>query len=241
MKTATFSSKMAEYEISLHLIPAKIADDKHNKTQYVTLELPTKRGATASGETIAKYRKSIRTFEDGSPQEFVDVSQAFAEVWRQSSIDLPQDRMNILRMVFLGSAFDTLYTAVAESQGDGQLTNEDVTNGLEELAREVFPTKALENQKRWIEHELKKPWALTTRQTASALQRINLALPIFPDATAADKYDDTKMLEILEWMVPKDWRMAFDKKGYTPSSGDKKKFIEECEILEREQNKRGSK
>ena len=84
-------------------------------------------------------------------------------------------------------------------------------------------------------HGMKLPKSMTIRATVSALQKINMALPVFPDATDEDRFSDNEILNILEFMVPPAWRTAFDKKGYIPATCDRKRFIEECEILDIEE------
>jgi hypothetical protein len=80
---------------------------------------------------------------------------------------------------------------------------------------------------------MKKPKELSFRKTAAAVGRLNNSLPLFPSATAADKFSDDEIVELLEWSIPQAWRTKFDLDGYIPTEHTKARLITECEILER--------
>ena len=67
----------------------------------------------------------------------------------------------------------------------------------------------------------------------TALTKMNNALPYFPGATVADKFNEEELLQTMECMVPNEFHQKFDEKGYIPTDHDGKHFIEECEIVER--------
>ena len=115
------------------------------------------------------------------------------------------------------------------------LTTDHVQTRLDAVAVDVFPHRALFFQKRWMQNGMKKPRSMTTRQTVAAIVKINNALPIFPGAQESDKFSESELLQIVEWMVPHEFRAKFDEKGYIPSDHDRKRFILESEILERSQ------
>ena len=74
---------------------------------------------------------------------------------------------------------------------------------------------------------------LTTRQMAASINRLNNALPFFPNATEASKFSDVELIGLLEWSLPVTWRAKFDLDGYIPTSHSKAKLIEACEAIER--------
>ena len=106
---------------------------------------------------------------------------------------------------------------------------------LNAVAQEVFPHRALEIQKLWMSRGMKKPFKLSTRKTAAAITRLNNALPLFPGGTEADKFKEKEVVQLLEWCLPASWRAKFDLDGYIPSLESKKKLIESCEAIERNQ------
>jgi hypothetical protein len=116
------------------------------------------------------------------------------------------------------------------------LTPEMVQTALDSVTRIVFPHRALEIQKLWMQRGMKKPFSLSTRKMAAAITRINNALPLFPEATEASKFSPTELVALLEWSLPLDWRRKFDLEGYIPTHDSKAKLIEKCEAIERSQD-----
>jgi hypothetical protein len=68
---------------------------------------------------------------------------------------------------------------------------------------------------------------------ASAISRLNQALPLFPNGTIEDKFNNHKIIGLLEWALPPPWRTKFNMDGYTPSEGSKQQLILACEATER--------
>ena len=216
-------------------------DDKDaEEDRYITVELKCKAGTTST--SAPSYKKKIKVFESGTPREYVDVREAIEEIWKQNGVTRATDQVNTVRMLVRGDSF-TLFesyiteeTAPSEANPDGlDLTTDMVKKGLEAVATDVFPHRALFFQKRWMEREMKKPRALTTRQTFAALVKINNALPLFPGGTDTSKYSDDELLKIMEFMLPKEFIAKFDEKGYIPADHDKNRLIKEAEIVERHQ------
>ena len=128
------------------------------------------------------------------------------------------------------------YVEEARGEAGRELTREHIDGGLNAVAVEVFPHRALFFQKRWMQSGMRKPRSMTTRQTVAAIGRINNALPLFPGAHESDKFTEDELLQIIEWMVPQEFRTKFEEKGYIPSDFDRKQFLEEAEIIEQAQS-----
>ena len=144
-------------------------------------------------------------------------------------------------MVLKGESYRMYESRVAELMEETATnapTNEFVQAGLDAVAVDVFPHRALFFQKRWMQNGMKKPRSMTTRQTVAAIVKINNALPNFPGSQESDKFSESELLQIVEWMVPHEFRAKFDEKGYIPSDHDRKRFILESEIVERSQELR---
>ena len=166
---------------ALSLIEETPVEDEKNKARFITIELKCRAGATSA--SAVSYKKHIRLFEVGSPQEFVDVSRAIEEVWTQNNITAPADKVNIVRMVVKGESFTTFEDSISIQQGEGDLTNEMVEKAMDAVAEATFPHRALFHQKRWMQNGMKKPRALSSRQAVAALTKMNNALPYFPGAS----------------------------------------------------------
>ena len=242
---APFSSKTSqdlESKASIFLVREPTPSSADEPQRFCEMQLMCKAGAKAAD--AQKYKKKFRMFEDGSPQDYIDAREGIAEIWKQNGVFVPEDRVAIVNMLIVGGSQVTFESSLADQQADPTalgnqlaLTREMVDKALAAVALDVFRDRALFYQKRWIEHSMKKPINLSTRRMVAAFTKMNEALGYFPGATAASKYSDADKLERMEWAVPQFFRDAFEKKGYVPSDHNMKRFIEECEIIERQQNK----
>jgi hypothetical protein len=86
----------------------------------------------------------------------------------------------------------------------------------------VFPHRALEIQRLWMNRGMRKPYDLTTRKTVAAITRMNNATPLFPGGTEASKFSNAELIGLLEWSLPPSWRSKFDLDGYIPTFLDTK-------------------
>jgi len=66
----------------LPLVPEVVAMSEENKSSFITMELKTRK----DGPAKSMYKKYIKRFEDGSPQEWIDLLRDLEEVWHQNSI-----------------------------------------------------------------------------------------------------------------------------------------------------------
>ena len=54
----------------LPLVPVKLSTTEEDKSKFVTFELKARVGAPANS---TKYKKYVRKFEEGTPQEWIDL------------------------------------------------------------------------------------------------------------------------------------------------------------------------
>ena len=73
---------------------------------------------------------------------------------------------------------------------------------LNAVASTVFPHRALEIQKLWMNRRMFKPVELTTRQTSAAINRLNNSLPLFPGGSETLKFTEIEIVGLLEWSLP---------------------------------------
>jgi hypothetical protein len=72
-------------------LPLKISEDKklplkisEDKSKFTTFELKVR-----AGQPAEKY---VRVFEEGSPQQWIDLAQDLRKIWAQNSINRVTDR-----------------------------------------------------------------------------------------------------------------------------------------------------
>ena len=230
------SNQGGAFKPVLALIPEVMDTQEDNKSKFISLDVRTRAGAPAANNS---YKKYVRIFEEGSPQQWILLVGEIRLIWGQNSTNGPSDRAATMKAVLKGKSLTAFEAALEDAcnnpDGDAQLplTVAHIDEAIAAVAETVFPHRALELQCLWMQRYMKKPGGLSTRKTASAISRINNLLPLFPGGTPESKYDDADLLVMLEWSLPAAWRKTFDLKGYVPTLEDKNKLIRECEMIER--------
>ena len=144
---APFSSKFSqdlESKASIFLVPEPTPSSSDEPQRFCEMQLMCKAGATAAD--AHQYKRKFRMFEDGSPQDYIDAREGIAEIWKQNSVFVPEDRVAIVNMLIVGSSQVTFESSVADQQADPTactqlaLTREMVDKALLEVALGVFRT-----------------------------------------------------------------------------------------------------
>jgi hypothetical protein len=230
--------KMSYLVPSLTLVE-EVPEDAHS-TEGISYLLKQRANSTAASATT--YKMYVHRFDEGTVQQWIILRGKLDEIWTQNAVTGPTDQLATVRSILRGESLTCLNAHIQENstatnaQGviaNVPLTNAGVLEGLHAVAETVFPFRALSNQKLWMRRGMKKPKELSFRKTAAAVGRLNNSLPLFPSATAADKFSDEELVELLEWSIPQAWRTKFDLDGYIPTEHTKARLITECEILER--------
>jgi hypothetical protein len=221
----------------LPLVPPKIsAEDLKDKTKFVTFDLKVRAGGNAASPS---YKKSMKTFDEGGPQEWIDVLQGLKEIWLQNSVTGPTDRAATVMAILKGDSRSNFETALEDARmhpGGGAplvMTNNMIDTSLLAVTNVVFPFRALELQKQWMNRSMKKPYDLSARSTKNAIARLNNTLPLFPLGTEASKFSDAELIGLFEFSLPQRWRNIMDAKGFVPSLGTMAELVTECECIER--------
>ena len=193
----------------LPLIPDKLPTEKEDKSKFVTFELKTQ---VDQPETAMKYKKSVRKFEEGTAQQWIDLLQDLKEIWRQNGISEGSDQAATVRSLIKGESTTSFEAALEERRGLNEageelpISEENVKDALEAVSSTVFPHRALEIQKLWMNRKMYKPVELTARQTAAAITRLNNSLPVLPGGSLSSKFTDNQIVELFEWSLPPTWR-----------------------------------
>jgi hypothetical protein len=98
------------------LLPTKLSSDElKDKAAYITFMLQVSKG---SGPGTSTYRKSIRNFEEGDPQQWMEVITGLREIWAQNLITKPTDMSNTTMAILKGDSLTSYETAM-----EGNRTN----------------------------------------------------------------------------------------------------------------------
>jgi hypothetical protein len=242
-KRTTFSRNGGKLKPSplqpvLPLLPEVLPTKDQDKAKFISFELKSRAGQPAGSTT---YKKFVRVFEEGTPQQWIDLIRDVEEIWTQNTVNGPTDRTSTIRALLKGESLTAFDTALEDVRVDPDpnvqalvpLTVDHIGQAMDNVATAVFPHRALEIQKLWMNRGMRKPYDLSTRKTAAAITKINNSLPLFPLGNQDSKFSDQELVGLLEWSLPAHWRKKFDLDGYIPTLGTKAKLISECEAIER--------
>jgi hypothetical protein len=220
--------------IFLHTPPK---DEKAESGSFVQFTLKVRANGNSTSQT---YKKKVERFYAGTPTEWIELQENLEEIWTQNNVTTPADLEANVKALLRHDSL-TSFEAYIEEQllpavvggRPNALTNEMIEKGLDSVAKEVFPYRALEIQKLWMRRSIRKPKDMSTRKMAASLTRMNTKLSRFPGATENDLFSASELLEIIEWSLPPKWQAKFDLAGYVPSAFDRARLVTECEALER--------
>eukprot|EP00957_Ditylum_brightwellii_P055049 4172692-Ditylum_brightwellii.AAC.1 len=76
----------------------------------------------------------------------------------------------------------------------------------------VFPKKAYKTQKKYLRN-IRKPWALGSREWVLQMIKLNNYLESFPvpDRVTAEKISREEFVDVLEDGIPYQWKLEFEK------------------------------
>jgi methylmalonyl-CoA mutase N-terminal domain/subunit len=160
----------------LPLIPYKNSSVKEDKGRYIAFELKTRVGHASDA---TKYKKLVTKFEC-SP-----------------------DRASTVRALIRGESAVEFETALQDvrltTEGETvPISTDYVQEALKAVTETVFPHRAMETRRLWMNRKMFKPVELTTRQIAASISRLNNSLPFFPNATESSKFLEVELIGLLE-------------------------------------------
>jgi hypothetical protein len=139
----------------LPLVPKTLPTKEQDKSKFISFELKSRAGQPAGSTT---YKKFVRVFKEGMPQQWINLIHDLEEIWTQNSVNGPTDRVLTIRNLLEGeslTAFDKALEDVRvdpdpDEQAPLQLTLEHIIDSMDQVADTVFPHRALEIQKLWM-------------------------------------------------------------------------------------------
>jgi hypothetical protein len=189
--------------------------------------------------TATMYKKYVRKFEEGTPQMWIDLIRDITEIWTQNSMTGGMDRASTVRALIRGESLTVVEAALQTARTGGAdkveaaIMQEHVMTSMDAVTATVFPHRALQTQRLWMNRSMYKPRAMTMRIISAAIGCINNALLLFPTGTDASKFPETELVGPLEWSLLPQWQEQFDLKGYIPTSYECSRLVAECMAIER--------
>jgi hypothetical protein len=106
---------------------------------------------------------------------------------------------------------------------------------LKSTIKMVCPYKALEKQKRFMRHKMRKPADMKIRIFVNHLHRINFdEIPQLPPFVTGQELSNNELLDIILFGIPKSWVKEMDKQDFDPHEreDDIQVVIQFCEHME---------
>jgi hypothetical protein len=183
----------------LPLVLETLPTKEQDKSKFISFELKSRAGQPAGSTT---YKKFVRVFEEGTPQQWINLIHDLEEIWTQNSVNGPTNCVLMIRALLKGESLTAFNKALEDARVDPdpnvqaplQLTLEQIVDSMDQVADTVFPHRALETQKLWMNRGMRKPFKMTTRKTAAAITKINNSLPLFPLGTIENWLDSSSGL-----------------------------------------------
>jgi hypothetical protein len=227
----------------LPLIPEVLPMKYQDKAKFILFELKSHAGQPAG---LTTYKKLVRVFEEGMPQQWIDLICDIEEIWTQNSINGPLDRTSTICALLKGESLTAFDTALEDVWVDPDpnvqalvpLTVDHIGQAMDNVATAVFPHCALEIQKLWMNRGMRKPYDLSTCKTAAAITKINNSLPLFPLGNQKSKFTDQELVGLLEWsLFPVVGGRSLTKMGTSlPLARRPKAKISKCKAIERHES-----
>eukprot|EP00957_Ditylum_brightwellii_P185941 14155826-Ditylum_brightwellii.AAC.2 len=105
---------------------------------------------------------------------------------------------------------------------------------LDDLAKHVFPKKAGQIQKCYMQRNIRHGKDNTVKEWVAQVQELKGYLKEFPDhnRNPTQPLNEDELLDILEFGVPSSWRREFTAQGFNPVDQGLRKSVEFCARLE---------
>ena len=142
-----------------------------------------------------------------------------------------EQKFPFFKQMLQGDALSAFEGAQLQEQN---LTEEHFTYCVNKLKEHCIPEQALQEQKKWMRRQMRKPRDLPIRAYTGRVREINGYLPAFPPAfNDSQKMDDAELLETLEASIPSSWVKHMVMQGFDATTHTTSEFIEFCERIER--------
>jgi hypothetical protein len=95
----------------LPLLPEVLPTKDQDKAKFISFKLKSRAGQPAGSTT---YKKFVRVFEEGTPQQWIDLILNVEEIWTQSTVNGPTDRTSTIRAHLKGESLTAFNTALED-------------------------------------------------------------------------------------------------------------------------------
>ena len=199
-----------------------------NKGEYVVLKCRT----DPTDETSSSYDLPIPYFSTGTPEEWLRFVRNLSKVYVGQNLTTGPQQYACIRRLLDGNAL-TVFELSAAELGNPTVLNAEAL--IKDLRDQLFPQRALQQQKRYMRRSLRKPRNMSIRVYVNRVLELNDQLVSYPGT--GDNIDGTKLpedeiLDLLEFGIPNTWQKAMLLQDFDPQVHTVNDFVQFCERLE---------
>jgi hypothetical protein len=175
------------------------------------------------------YSMPVRYFDNGTPEEWLMFQKALSKVLIGQNITTGPPTYGMARRLMEGAALSKLDESALLHGAETLVHYEEV---MRDITNYVFPTRALQIQKRYMRRHMRKAPYMKMKDYMARVEELNNYLSMFPDYTIGDELHEDELLNIYEYGIPKSWSRHFLLQNWDPQHHTKQEFREFCERLE---------
>ena len=141
------------------LVPPKPSSEAQDRTNFITFELKVIAGSDSAG----KYKKQVRLFDDGTPDEFITTLNDLDDIFKQNKVEQPSDQNALIESVLKATSKENYITFMEEVRGLNKvgkvppIEEDSIEEAIQMMCHEIFPYRALDRQKSWMKRNMRKP------------------------------------------------------------------------------------
>jgi hypothetical protein len=196
-----------------------------NSGTYLSLKLL----AVPGNNNSPTYSMSVRYFDNGTPEEWLMFRKALSKVMIGQNITTGPSTYGMARRLMEGAALSKFDESALLHGAETLIHYEEI---MKDITNYVFPTRALQIQKRYMRRHMRKAPNMKMKEYMARVEELNNYLSMFPDYTIGDELHEDELLDIYEYGIPKTWSKHFLLQNWDPQHHTKQEFREFCERLE---------
>ena len=205
-------------------VPLELPEARTLKeSEYLKMDLTSNPGK-ATSET---YSINVPYFSHGLSYEWILFLKTFEKVVKGQNLTSAVAKYTMMRMLLQGDAlrvFESKVTGLVETQAN-------FVDCLNAVSKHEFPCHALLRQKRYMRHYMCKPRSMKMREYATTVIERRDDFKYFPDYTTADKFDDDKLCDVVEFGSPAVWQNTMLIQGFDITDHTLDKLVDSVSIL----------
>jgi hypothetical protein len=104
--------KTSGMQLSLLLVPKQLELDNKSKTTFITFHLKVHAG---TGAGTLSYKKHMQTFDEGTPQEWMELLTGLHKIWQHNSVNGAHDHAATVAAVLKGNSQTAFEAAIEDA------------------------------------------------------------------------------------------------------------------------------